>query len=242
MSCSSTLLFRFQNEALPQVRLCSEREGPYSSIELVSHVLHLVGLLGVEAGVDPGRPPVSKFGRKMYRNGFKASNGRTVRQTWIARKAEAIGLLPHESDEFLSEALDRFLERLSATRIAAVVSDYDGTLCGSHERYTGLSSRVAGLLDALLSKGLIVGIATGRGGSAHTDLRKALSPHHWNKVLLGLYNGATVLPLSEEETEQVSDQSEQLATSVRRLTHCLADCPSICHKTCASCRCGRTRL
>ena len=80
---------------VPRVRLVSKREGPYASIELVSHVLHIVGLLGVVSGIDPGRPHVATFGRKMYRNGFEAPAGKSVRQTWVSRKAEAIGLLPH---------------------------------------------------------------------------------------------------------------------------------------------------
>ena len=187
-----------------KVRLFSGRRGPYASIELVSNVLHIVGMLGAESETDPGRPPVSIFGRRMYRNGFKESNARTVRKTWIARKAEAIGLLPHEDDEFLAEALDRFLERLKNSHIEAVVADYDGTLCGNNERYIGLSKRVADALNDLLRKGLILGIATGRGSSAHECLRKSISPMHWNKVLLGLYNGAAILPLSEPVSDRIS--------------------------------------
>ena len=44
-------------------------------------------------------------------------------------RLEAIGLLPHENDEFIVEALEHFLHRLENTPIKAVVADYDGTLC-----------------------------------------------------------------------------------------------------------------
>ena len=99
------------------------------------------------------------------------------------------------------EALDRFLDRLKNTPIRALVTDYDGTLCASHERNTGIGVDIAGFLHALLSEGLTVGIATGRGGSAHEDLRNTIQPMYWDKVLLGLHNGADILPLSEEYTE-----------------------------------------
>ena len=218
----ATSILRLVPDDVQKIRLFSGREGPYASIELVSKVLHIVGILGVACGIDPGRPPIAMFGRKMYQNGFRAPNSHTIRQTWIARKAEAIGLLPHENDDFLAEALDSFLERIRTTHLQAIVADYDGTLAGPNERHTGLSEMVAGQLDALLSKGLVVGIATGRGASAHEGLRKVIAPRHWHKLLLGLYNGAVILPLSEEFTDQVCDQSLQFARIRKALQPLLA--------------------
>ena len=207
-------ILQFVPDDVHKIRLFSDRSGPSAAIDLVSQVLHLVGFLGAESAIDPGRPPVEMFGRKMYRNGFKTSNGRTARQTWIARKAEAIGLLPHESDDFLAESLDSFLTRLTHTPIKALVADYDGTLCGPYERYTGIGDEVAGLLNTFLAEGLIVGVATGRGSSAHEDLRRAISSTHWAKVFVGLYNGAVILPLSEKVHERDSDRTVEL-TSIR---------------------------
>ena len=112
-------------------RLFSEREGPGATIDLVGQVLHLVGSLGAIAGIDPGRPPVAKFGRRMYRNGFKAPHLPTARQTWIARKAEALGLLPQEDTAFVSEGLDCFLEKIHHASIRAIVADYDGDIMRS---------------------------------------------------------------------------------------------------------------
>lgn len=180
-----------------KIRLSSEKEGPSAGIELVSQVLNLVGSLGTESGVDPGRPQVARFGRKMYRSGFHVANLRTPRQTWIARKAEAIGLLPHENHDFLDDALSLFLDQLRSASIKAIVADFDGTLCGTVERYTGLGEGVSKVLDELLGRGLILGVATGRGGSAHEDLRQAIPYKHWDKVWLGLYNGAMILSLSD---------------------------------------------
>ena len=48
---------------------------------------------------------------------------------------------------------------------AAVVFDYDGTLCGASERFTGLLHEVSQQITRLLEAGVSVGIATGRGKS-----------------------------------------------------------------------------
>jgi fructoselysine-6-P-deglycase FrlB-like protein len=198
-------------------RLVSEREGPTAGVDLISQELYLTGLVGSAFGVDPGRPPVATFGRRMYRNGFKLRGFPENHHTQVERKAEAIGILPHEDRRFLSEALDRFLERLRGAHIQAVVADYDGTLCDPSERFTGLQEAVSNLLSRLVSEGLILGIATGRGGSAHEVLRKAIPRKHWDNVLLGLYNGAVVLPLTQEPSDSPNDGDSRLAEAYKVL-------------------------
>ena len=190
-------ILRLLPEDVKRVRLTSKRNGPDATIELVAKVLQLIGALGVSAGVDPGRPPVPEFGRRMYRNGFPMSKRPGARQVWISKKAEAIGLTPNDDSEFVAEALDQFLERLNGAAIRAIVADYDGTLCSPMERFTGLSDVTARSLSELLSRGLTLAVATGRGESAHRDLRRAIPSHHWSDVLLGLYNGGMKLLLSD---------------------------------------------
>ena len=197
-----------------KVRLVSNLDGPAATIDLFVQVLHLVGSLGVIGGFDPGRPPVAKFGRRMYRNGFKASNVPTARQTWVARKAEALGLLPHEDTTFVAQALDCFLDRLCKASVRAVVADYDGTLCAPSERFTGISEDMTRLLSSLLRKGLYIGVATGRGDSAYDDLRKAIPAPYWDKVLLGLYNGSVMLRLSEPFQDLEANCSPQHDTTL----------------------------
>lgn len=184
-----------------KVRLISDKKGPCAAIDLVCHVFHLIGSLGAELGMDPGQPVVEKFGRKMYRKGLGATNQRTPRETWIARKANAIGIPPNGSHDFLATALDSYLERIRRTPIKAVIADYDGTLCGAHERHGVPRTEVRRLLNSLLHDGLILAVATGRGRSAHEALRRVISQQYWNSVLVGLYNGAVIVPLSVHPNE-----------------------------------------
>ena len=66
-----------------------------------------------------------------------------------------------------------FLERLTRTSFSGVILDYDGTLCGSTERFTGLRKEVFLALVSLLRAGILLGIATGRGKSVRKELQVA---------------------------------------------------------------------
>ena len=72
-------------------------------------------------------------------------------------------------------------------------------------------------LLTLLSEGLFLGIATGRGGSAFDDLRRVIPSTYWDNVLMGLYNGAVILRLSDTFQEQASDCSQQNDTTYETL-------------------------
>ena len=53
--------------------------------------------------------------------------------------------------------------------------DYDGTLCEPDARFDPLSPEIANGLNRLLQQGAIIGIATGRGGSAAERIQEAVS-------------------------------------------------------------------
>ena len=219
-SANTTLagtILQLMPDEVCKLRLSSHFEGPEATIDLFVQVLHLIGSLSVIGGFDPGCPPVAKFGRRMYRNGFKASKAPTARQAWVARKAEALGLLPHENTAFVAQALDGFLTKLCKASLKAVVADYDGTLCAPLGRFTGISDDMARLLSTLLGQGLYIGVATGRGDSAYDDLRKIVPPIHWDKVLLGLYNGSVILRLNETFPDQKADCPPQHGTTFKML-------------------------
>lgn len=206
-------------------RLISQYEGPVASVDLMSQVLYLTGLVGEAVGIDPGRPPVAIYGRRMYRNGFRVNESRSTRETWIERKANAIGILPYGDRKFLGDALDRFLEELRQANFQAIITDYDGTLCNPSERFTGPKDEVFALLINLLRKGLILGIATGRGGSAYEAMHGAIPKDLWGNVLLGLYNGAVVVSLTEEPSDIANNDSSRLSQALETLNPLISRLP-----------------
>ena len=57
---------------------------------------------------------------------------------------------------------------------------------------------IADELNNILSNGICVGIATGRGQSVQNSLRKVIEKKYWRKVVVGNYNGAIVGPLIKD--------------------------------------------
>ncbi|MDZ7639084.1 MAG: HAD hydrolase family protein [Bryobacterales bacterium] len=73
-------------------------------------------------------------------------------------------------------------------KFGAVVFDYDGTLCHSVNRFDGIRNEVATALNQLLEDGILIGIATGRGGSVQKDISRHLTESLQVNVLIGYHN------------------------------------------------------
>ena len=86
---------------------------------------------------------------------------------------------------------------LLAARIAAVVLDYDGTLCSPSRRLDSPSSEIVKRLNQLLSAGLIVAVATGRGKSVRKTLCNVIKAANQKRLIVGYHNGAEISVLSD---------------------------------------------
>ena len=181
----------------PRALLRSSFDGPWAGIDLLVQVFHLVAMMGKRAGIDPGRPKVPEFGRKIYHLGLypvvrscKTAN----RNIWVNRKSKATGL----PTSIAADWLERFLVQLRSGRFAGVVLDYDGTLCDPRERFTAPSREMGLALNRLLAEGISVAVATGRGRSVQESLRKVIDHSYWAQVIVGNHNGSVILPLTED--------------------------------------------
>ena len=52
--------------SIPVVKLSSNFDGPAASLNLLVKIMYVVKFFGSIKGIDPGRPKVAQFGRKMY--------------------------------------------------------------------------------------------------------------------------------------------------------------------------------
>ncbi len=152
---------------------------------------------GKVAGIDPAKPGVPLFGRRLYnlgpgsmrlaQSGFnrdaavskKTLNDRAKRSKWVERYVHVF-------------------KQLQSRNIAAVVLDYDGTICDQRNRYDPLPADMADALSHVHTIGLKLGIATGRGPSAGNELRKVLPPKMWKTTIIGYYNGGVVTTLDDD--------------------------------------------
>lgn len=183
----------------PAAVLRTDFDGPAAALDLTVQVMLMVGSLGAAAGIDPGRPGVPDFGRKMY--GLKARPAEPeglgdLEQLALRRKFGSPGSGAEAKRRIA--ALRRFVARMGAQRFGAAVFDYDGTLCDPQRRSSGPSAKTCALLARLVRGGAAVGVATGRGKSVRAQLRKLLPDRCHEKILVGYYNCAEVSALSDD--------------------------------------------
>jgi hypothetical protein len=178
------------------------------ALAAVCHSLFLGHIAGGVKGIDPGRPHVPTFGRRLYHlrampqlyGGVDAVVERM--NLAIERKARlpiyalsARGEIDNWKERYLA-----FVDRLAAVRIKAVALDYDGTLCGPERRLLGPSAPLLKRLNALLAAGYVLAVATGRGKSVREALRVHItSPAHRARVIIGYHNGAEVGSLADAD-------------------------------------------
>ncbi len=170
----------------------------------LSYAFPLTAAAGEAVGIDPGRPGVPSFGRKIYRlNAYGNLAPKHVQPP--TRETIAIERKAHCSIQHLDRrgtlkgwltAYQGFIENVQAAKFSAAVFDYDGTLCSSAERRSGLRPEVATALTDLLESGMALGIATGRGKSVRESLQNSLPKKFWDQILVGYYNGGQIAPLS----------------------------------------------
>jgi hydroxymethylpyrimidine pyrophosphatase-like HAD family hydrolase len=213
---------------IPQVRLFIG--GPPASALLISLVaaLRITGWAGEARGIDPGRPGVPEFGRKLYHLPLPNQQPHVWSATMGDDDAVAIERKSGLSIERLmgrgelqrwQNCLTLFRKNLAEASFSGVVLDYDGTIVDTRERFSPPRSEIANELVRILRAGACVGVATGRGGSVKRDLRKCIPTELRSQVIVGYYNGAEIGTLADDHIPDgaaiVCDELKPLATALR---------------------------
>ncbi|MBX3656507.1 MAG: hypothetical protein KF686_20205 [Ramlibacter sp.] len=178
-------------------------------------VMALVEKVAAELGQDPGQPAVPDFARRIH--ALDTSN-LLPRPTGTNGNPKLAALEATMGREAAVQAGRRYLERLRNARFAALVLDFDGTMCETAKRVAGLDPRLLPIVVGLLQHGITIAFASGRGNSLHEDLRARLPPDSWPRCLLGCYSASLVLPLenpwpataSDPQLDEVQHQLESL--------------------------------
>lgn len=199
-----TLALLPQTAAVATVR--SRLGAEAGSLDLLVRVIHLAGEIGRQRGVDPGRPHVAAFGRKLYHAGVAKSllqstlrEGGYVEDLWIRRKVTAsvwAGATDKTRDVW-RERCRAWVCKVESTRVGGLVLDYDGTICEADERFGVPGPAIGSALIRLLDAGMLIGVASGRGDSVLAALRAALPERAWPGVIVGMYNGAVCCRLND---------------------------------------------
>ena len=218
---------------VPQARIVFD--GGPNAVALASLLaaLRITGWAGRTRGIDPGRPGVPEFGRKLYNlrlprprriAGLPRLTPREV--VAISRKAGAAPdrLAALGELERWRDALADFLTRLRDARFAGIVLDYDGTVVDTRCRSKPADPEMVSELVRLAEAGAHIGIATGRGKSVRCDLQECLPCTLWPFVLVGYYNGAEVASLDDDS---VPDGSRNVCADLQPLADALHRHPDL---------------
>lgn len=185
-----------------------QSRGPLASIELILASVHMAAWAGQARSLDPGRPTVPEFGRRIYHlDAWACANEKAYQSDaaiWRKSKRSRAVLRSSADGKIWERAHSEFVNGLASVRFSGVVFDYDDTVCAPTERFTRPGSIMANELNRLLAGGLWLGVATGRGKSVRKALRSVIRRTFWEHVFVGYYNGAEVAALSDASRPKVA--------------------------------------
>lgn len=209
-------------KSIPQLHL-SFAHGFQGALSAVVHSIYLGWFAAKSHGIDPGRPKVAQFGRKLYHlraipksrlNGIAIPD---FEANAIERKSGLTipTLYAREQLEEWRTHFRAFRKALAKTSFHGVIFDYDGTLCGSTERFTGLRKEVIAGIVSLLREGIVVGIATGRGKSVKEVLRAQLRQRAFQQlVVIGYHNAGDIGGLDDDSMPPKAPQLHKSLSSI----------------------------
>jgi len=177
--------------------------------------LVLIEAMGSAVDVDPGKPGVGAFGRDIYDDEtlYSASTSLTsaTRHKYASvRKQDT----PFTSAAGFSDVHAARLGFLEGANIGAIVLDYDGTVVSTEDRYDPPGSDIIKQLLRLRELGILIAIATGRGGSVGEDLRRVFDVDAQKDILVGYYNGAFLQSLDVDIAVHRPDASPDIDKAI----------------------------
>lgn len=188
--------------------------------------MHLVAEISDIDGSDPARPAVQDFGRKLYYldlpdaiptpieqlDGIEQSKGDVLGSRWP---------FVSNRDSMRRAKLD-YIAGLQSKHFRCIVFDYDGTLSASNDKDEPPPGKILAHLKRLVESGILVGIASGRGGSIQECLEKSLPESILQQLHLGLYNGgwlgtASEHPIPPDTTSEFVSQVTRIIVRLKSL-------------------------
>ena len=197
---------------IPKIIISTNYEGPIAAISLLIQIFYVIKFFGNLKNIDPGRPGVADFGRKIYHLPVPKNNSKSFTnfEKFALRKKFGHCNVNDLETKTRVKHLHKFLKNISNKKFGAIVFDYDGTLCDYENRSTHPSKKIAEKLIKLLKHEIIIGIATGRGKSVRESLQKIIPKKYWSKIIIGYYNCSDIGKLDDNlipSTESTKDQN-----------------------------------
>lgn len=201
------------------VQLRTSLVGVAGTLDLMVNTMRLTASMAPNRAIDVGAPEVPQFGRRLYK--LPASNHMARhRSTAVSRKLRAAGFthsVPSSVATTADEAYSRWLERLYDQDFGGLVLDHDGTCTSTSLRDSRPPESVRTSILRVLSHGVPVAIATGRGRSIFSMLNGWIPDELRHIVFVGAYSGATWCRLDRPGEQPDGPSDPDIVEAARRL-------------------------
>jgi HAD superfamily hydrolase (TIGR01484 family) len=191
-------------QAVPRFALKLAGSTPRDLIGGLVAAMYLVSEVANVEGRDIARPQISPLGRRLYYADLSKLIPPPIEPELFGEDSKYQVLGAHWPTARASGKTRRALTAahllFEGKSFRSIVFDYDGTLCSSSSADLPPSDEVIDAITRLLEAGVIVGIASGRGGSIGENLESKIDEALWPKVRLGLYNGGWIGQLGQKPT------------------------------------------
>ena len=202
---------------MPKVIVESEHNNYLAVLDFFPKMFAYVQQFGTYRKIDPGRPQVPAFGRKIYhvnhnliKNNSKLVECSTnILSRAVARKISGLDEIGQTSIRTKYKAeCKAYIKNITNTHFKGIILDYDNTVICDNDTHSPLYRDIINKLIELLENGVYVAFASGRGSSILLQLRKDIPHQFWTQIWISCYNGASTIRLSEEM--QVIPENEQI--------------------------------
>lgn len=208
---------------IPVVRACVQDNNTEGLLDALDAVFQIVEEAGSVLQLNPGKPHVDDFGKKLYHLNYDICKKSRFNEINKSRAGSAAFRKTGLCDDFLWDkyraAAEKQLKAYKRIGFTGIVFDYDGTL-----HYGKIASPVElsiqSRLNELLEQGLLIGIATGRGKSVRTEMKEWVHPEFWKNVTIAYYNGGVTGCLDDDrQPDKNVPISESLETLRERILY-----------------------
>lgn len=182
-------------EEIPVLRLDVDDTTIMGLFEAFHYVFEIVCHAGIFRGIDPGKPKVSEFGKKMYHINYNLEKKNNNIILSAAERKNIAGMSP-DLQECIAQSKKNY-KKLQNHVFQGIVFDYDGTL-HNKEKSTSTERDIYIKINEFLEAGIKIGIATGRGKSVRKELQKVINKSYWEQVVIAYYNGGCIGTLADE--------------------------------------------
>ncbi len=212
---------------MPTLTLNLAGSSPQDLIAGLVTEMQLVSVLARNRNMDPAKPYVPQFGRQLYYLDLVAAIPPPKDDSAVGEqtKGHVLGSKwPFATNrETMRRARRGFESAILQQSFRALVFDYDGTLANSqHGHDDAPPAEIMQTLERLARSGVLIGIASGRGGSIQERLAEIWSKDLLSVVTLGLYNGGWIAsaaehPDSDKNARPVSEFLSHVTRLLRKL-------------------------